>query len=129
MKVVRTIRAGEAGSQKFLRQYGENLVAVRYRKSSALNTLFTTIELIVDTRDASPRTADNPRRWVAVRVNFDEFELRNSIKNHGGRWSVKEKVWVLEYSQAVVLNLNARIIPGLAGKCDDVDCVGRPRHG
>lgn len=128
MKVVRTIRAGEAGSQRFLRKYGENLVAVRYRKSTRHNTLFTTIELIVDSREANTRSHSNPKRWVAIRISYDEFELRNAVKNHGGRWSAKERAWVLEYSEAVVLNLASRIVPGLAARCDDVDLVGKSAY-
>lgn len=128
MKVIRTIRAGEAGSQRFLRKYGENLVAVRYRKSTQHHTLCTTIELIVNSRDATPRSRNNPQRWVAVRVAVDEFDMRNDIKGAGGRWSIKEKVWVLEYSEAVSLNITSRIIPGLAAKCDDVDFVGAFSH-
>ena len=123
MKVVRTIRAGEAGSQRFLRKYGENLIAVRYRKSSQHNTLFTTIELIVDSREAETRSSNNPQRWVAIQIGYDEFELRNLIKSHAGRWSAKEKVWLLEYAEAVLLNLTSRIVPGLAAHCDDVDLV------
>lgn len=128
MKVVKTIRAGEAGSQRFLRQYGENLIAVRYRKSTQHDTLLTTIELIVDTREANARNNTNPKRWVAIQIDYEEFDLRNAIKKHGGRWSATENVWLLEYAQAVILNITSRIIPDLAGRCDDEDLAGNIRH-
>jgi len=48
MDVVRTIKPGDKGSQRFVKKYGERLVAVRYRKKGSHR--LTTVELIVEQR-------------------------------------------------------------------------------
>ena len=45
MKVTKTIRNDQAGAQRFKRQWGDKLIAVRYRYDSARNELITTIEV------------------------------------------------------------------------------------
>ena len=51
MEVIRTIKPGMPGSRRFQKHWGENLVAVRYRRSA--NKLYTMIEISVDERDQS----------------------------------------------------------------------------
>lgn len=51
MDVVKTIKPGKAGSRKFQRRYGDDLIAVRYRDDNDTQKRYTTIELVVDTRD------------------------------------------------------------------------------
>tara|TARA_R110002049_G_scaffold229987_1_gene402125 strand:+ start:1136 stop:1390 length:255 start_codon:yes stop_codon:yes gene_type:complete len=48
MEVIRTIKPGMPGSQQFQQHWGDNLVAVRYRRSKS--KLHTTIEIVVDER-------------------------------------------------------------------------------
>lgn len=98
MQVIRTIKPGAAGSRRFERQYGESLVAVRYRKSQDLDKIYTTIEIIVDTRDAKKgvnfQTSNSLRNnsWVAVRIAYHEQDLRQQAKALGARWSAANKV-------------------------------------
>ena len=45
-----------------------------------------------------------------VRVGFAEVELRDQVKQAGGKWHRRRKVWELRYDQVVALKLEARIV-------------------
>jgi hypothetical protein len=112
MEVVRTIRPGDKGSHHFVKIYGERLVAVRYRKSASHR--FTTVELIVERRVAKKTydeiNAIETRKRVPLRIGYAERELHIKIKEAGGSWNPKNKVWELSYQNAVALGLKDRII-------------------
>lgn len=126
MDVIRTIKPGDPGSRRFVRQYGEELVAVRYRRATDGSRLFTTIELVVDSRESKPGVNQHAvlrhqaKKWVAVRIEYGETELRATVKRNKARWSRSHQVWLMRHEQAVAMGLSNRIIPGLAGQCDDV---------
>ncbi|WP_372750618.1 hypothetical protein [Litorivivens sp.] len=124
MDVVKTIRPGQHGSHRFLEEWGNKLVAVRYRKDQ--NRMFTTIELIVDERPVSSTSLKilqltGRNRAVALRINFDEVELRHRVKSAGARWSPELKLWLLPYNDAVKMGLRDRIVKGAAERCTDID--------
>jgi hypothetical protein len=54
MDVIRTIKPGRPGSIRFYQGWGEKLVAVRYRRDTEKNKIYTTLELIVDGREQAP---------------------------------------------------------------------------
>ena len=127
MRVLKTIKPGQNGSQRFLRQYGSSLVKVRYRQDLIKRSLYTTVEIIVDQREL-PLSIDgramlhfDSNTWVALKIDFNEPELRNRAKQLGARWSGKHKVWLMIYKAAVELGMVDRVIPGYAAKVDDVD--------
>jgi hypothetical protein len=86
---------GDHGSQsrtmrtkQLLAQYGDRLVCVRYRYDAQRKKRFKTVELIVAERDwdlPATRLADDAP--VAVRIDFAEVELRQRVKQAGGRWT------------------------------------------
>jgi hypothetical protein len=126
MEVIRTIKPGMPGSRRFQKHWGQNLVAVRYRRD--LNKLYTTIEIIVDEREqADPSIslkavhAYRRQQLVAVTIAFEEQALRATAKSNGARWSVAGRAWVMPYNTAVALGLRSRIVEGLAEKCTDVE--------
>lgn len=127
MRVTKTIKPGQNGSQRFVRQYGKNLVTVRYREDTAKRSLYTTVEIIVDHRDMLPGintaslTKFENNKWVALKIAFREAELRQRAKMIGAQWSVKYKVWVMLHQQAVELGIADRVVPNLAAKIDDID--------
>ena len=47
---------------------------------------------------------------VLVRVNFDEANLREAVKLHGGRWHQDRKLWSLRVGAAYKLGLDNRIV-------------------
>ncbi|CAA0080307.1 Uncharacterised protein [Halioglobus japonicus] len=94
MEVIRTIKPGMPGSRQFQKHWGDNLVAVRYRRNRS--KLYTTIEIVVDEREQShPDISLNAvhsfrrRQLVALPIAFE------GVYN-----------WVVE---------------GLAEKCTDVE--------
>ena len=112
MEVIRTIRPGDKGSQRFHVKYGERLVAVRYRKADD-GQILTTIEIVVDRRPAPPpfrRLPELPAGPVPLRIAYDEMELRQKVKQAGARWDPAHKHWLLDYQRVVELGLTERVI-------------------
>ena len=58
---------------------------------------------------------------VAVRVGFAEVELRQRVKQAGGKWNPSRKTWDLRYAHVVALKLEARIVEEAAS---DTGCRG-----
>jgi hypothetical protein len=105
------LKPGQKGTKHLLAQYGDSLVCVRYRYDAQRKKRFKTVELIVAQRDwnpPAPRVADDA--LVAVRVGFAEVEMRQQVKQAGGRWNPSRKVWELRYARVVALKLEARIV-------------------
>lgn len=126
MEVIRTIKPGMPGSQRFRKHWGDSLIAVRYRRDAS--KLYTTIEIIVDEREQSHHNISlnavhsfKRRQLVALPIAFEEGVLRATAKRSGAMWSVQRKVWVMPYSTAVALGIHNRVIEGLAEKCTDVE--------
>ena len=126
MNVLKTIKPGDHGSQRFVREWGDRLVAVRYRADRSRPVTLTTIEIVVDERPVSDPAVNrlselNKRRKapVAVRVEFDEHALRARVKAAGGRWQKDMKLWLIKYDDAVAMGMTDRIVQGAAEKCPD----------
>ena len=47
---------------------------------------------------------------MGVRVGFAEVEMRDRVKQAGGKWNRRRKVWDMRYDQVVALKLEARIV-------------------
>jgi hypothetical protein len=58
---------------------------------------------------------------VAVRVDFAEHDLRRQVKQAGGHWNPRGKVWELRYAEVAALNLQSRIVEQVAS---DAGCRG-----
>ncbi len=56
LKTVKTIKPGDPGSKKWIREYGDNLICVRYKQDPVKRKKHTTIELIARTRDLTRET-------------------------------------------------------------------------
>jgi hypothetical protein len=83
---------------------------VRYRYDAERKKRFKTVELIVAERDWHPparRPADDA--LVTVRIDFAEVELRQRVKQAGGRWNPDRRTWELRYAHVVALGLEPRI--------------------
>jgi hypothetical protein len=111
MRTLLHLKPGQKGTKQLLAQYGDRLVCVRYRYDARRKKRFKTVELIIAERawePPAPRfTADT---IVGVRVSFAEVELRDQVKQAGGKWNRQRKVWELRYDQVVALKLEARIV-------------------
>jgi hypothetical protein len=111
MRTLLNLKPGQKGTKQLLAQYGDRLVCVRYRYDAQRKKRFKTVELIVAEREWEPP----PPRFAAdamvdVRVGFTEVELREQVKQAGGKWNRSRKVWELRYERVVALKLEARIV-------------------
>jgi hypothetical protein len=106
-----TVQPGQRGAKKFLAQYGDRLVCVRYRSDAQQRKRFKTIELIVE---EWPWTPPPPRRTaesvVLVKVGFAERELRQRVKDAGGVWHPDKHAWEVRYDRVVALGVTERIV-------------------
>ncbi len=107
----KTIPAGKAGTQKWQKKYGDALVCVRYKYDKQQKRRQKTIELIVEEgpwdRDITRVPAN---KIVGIRIDYEEFHLRKSVRSVGGEWNPLTKLWELSYRDAVNLGLEDRIV-------------------
>jgi len=111
------MQPGQPGTKRYIRQYGESLICVRYRRDTANASRLTTVELIVDEgfyqRETNPiikAMYPNPNRNVYVRVGYEESVLRMQIKTAGGRWVAEKKLCQIRYRDVQKLGLMDRIV-------------------
>ena len=78
---------------------------------------YTTVELIEEPTEAShdlPRNRQEPEqsptRRLGVRIEYWETELRERVKNAGGIWRSRQKLWELTYRDVVALGLESRVV-------------------
>lgn len=126
VKIIKTINAGKNGSRRLQREWGEKLLCVRYREHN--KKIYTTIEIVIDERDKPPKNvcqfqtlSNRNKTIVAIKVAYEEEELRAKIKRHGGKWSKALKLWLIPYQVATHLAIRDRIVPGQAERCPDID--------
>jgi hypothetical protein len=117
MEVIKKMQPGQPGTKRYIRQYGESLICVRYRRDAANARRLTTVELIVDEgfyqRETNPiikAMYPNPNRNVYVRVGYEESVLRMQIKTAGARWVAEKKLWQMRYRDVQKLGLKDRIV-------------------
>jgi hypothetical protein len=101
--VLKRLPPGAGGTRRLQQRYGTELVCVRYRESADGSTRFTTVELVVERRPATP--AED-----LVRIEFSETGLRDKVKAAGGRWDPKLKLWRLPSTATRALRLKNRIV-------------------
>lgn len=112
MQARRTLTPGQKGTKKLLRQYGSQLVCVRYRDDAQRRLRFTTVELIIEPGPWSPpptRVASGT--LVGVRVGAKEVAVQRLVRQAGGRWNPAARVWELSYGRAVERGLQDRTEP------------------
>ena len=117
MDVIKTLNAGSSGTKRYQKQYGTNLVCVRYRKDKAGNRRLTTVEVIVDDtplqpprRKTSKTAAIGNSQPVLLRIGYEEEGLRERIKQAGGWWLPKERLWRLPFGAVEALKLQSRVV-------------------
>ena len=109
MRVWLKLNSGQRGTKYLARQYGDRLVCVRYRYDEKSRMRYTTVELIVDEEPWQP-DAIKPDTLVRIVVGFDEVDLRQKVKDAGGKWSKSTKTWKIPYKVARKLGLKKRIV-------------------
>jgi len=107
----KTVRAGQPGTQKWLRKCGNALVCVRYKYDAEKRRKIKTIDLVVSDE---PRAQDSKmipkNKIVSVEIRYGEKDLGRVARAAGAVWNRKEKIWRMIYRDAVNLGLEDRII-------------------
>lgn len=102
------LNPGQRGTIKLVRQYGAQLVCVRYRYDEEKQRRYKTIELIID--EAEWMRKPRPGTIVYLRVAYSELVIRTKIKQAGGQWDSNLALWRLRFDQAEKLGLQKRIV-------------------
>jgi hypothetical protein len=110
MDVKTKLRPGENSTKGLLKQYGEQLVCVRYRYDKARQNRHKTVELIIDEKDCIPGILIAPEKRVFLRIDYGETELRELVKRSGGYWNPHRKAWSLTFGKALALGLEQRVL-------------------
>ena len=105
MRVGTKLRPGQRGTKALVRKYGDRLLCVRYRYDLRTARRVKTVELIIDEADWEP----GPDVLVYVQVAYEERALRERLKQHGGRWHPRQRLWSLPYAMVKQLRLTHRI--------------------
>jgi len=108
-----SLMPGQNGTKKLLATYGERLVCVRYRYDAKREVRHKTVELIVETTPWYPRARNARRRpedMVAVRIAYNETELRERIKRVGGIWRPHHKLWEVDWKTVCAIGLKDRVV-------------------
>jgi hypothetical protein len=108
MDARRKLNPGQKGTKRFLDQYGDQLVCVRYRSDRERRKRFTTVEIIVEESGWSP--PEPAPAMVGIRIGLREIALQRRVKQAGGTWNRQRQVGDLAFDQAVKLNLQDRIV-------------------
>lgn len=110
MDVKSVLKPGENGTKQLLKQYGDQLVCVRYRYDRARQKRLKTVELIVDEKEWTPGVNIPAEKTVSVRISYGETELRERIKREGAYWDADRKLWRLAYRKVLELGLDRRVV-------------------
>lgn len=123
MKIRTVLQPGKRGTKALVKEYGSQLICVRYRYDYIKKKRYKTVELIINEDDWQPlpphpdeekaRTLDKGYTLedkVKVRISWDEKELQNRVKSHGGIWSPKDKVWFIDAIAAKNAGVSHRIV-------------------
>jgi hypothetical protein len=110
--VRKTLRPGDAGTSRHLRDWGVRLVCVRHRVDRAKGVRFTTVEIVAsEERTARPRHEPHPEALVYARVGADEWELERRLRTaRAATFDPFLNVWQMRYETAVRLKLKRRLL-------------------
>ncbi len=115
MKARLTLKPGQRGTKKLVKQYGNQLFCVRYRYDEQSRRRYKTVELIIDETDWEPRKKPapvviDPDRIVDIRVEAAEAQLKRELKAAGGKRHAKSGLWKIRYDKVVDLGIEERMV-------------------
>jgi hypothetical protein len=105
-RVVKTLRPTDRGAIEWERKYGKALVCVRHRTDAKGRVRHTTVELVVQSRPITIRSA----KQVWIRIALYERDLRAVIETAGGVWDGRRRAWRLPSRVVSILKLRDRIV-------------------
>lgn len=103
--VSKTMRPGQRGAIGLTRQYGTQLVCVRYRESRDGDLRITTVELIVERAVVQRRLA----ALVSFKIHPHEHALLREAHRRGATLDPKTQLWRLPRQDVLRMGLRRRI--------------------
>lgn len=103
--VSKTMRPGQRGAILLTRQYGAQLVCVRYRESEDGDLRVTTIELVVERAVVQKRLA----ALVSFKIRPHEHALLREACRRGATFDAKTQLWRLPRQEVLRMGLRHRI--------------------
>ena len=103
-RVIKKLMPQDAGTRRWAAEFGDKLLCVRYRVDAERQRRQTTVELVVD----EAPTLGSAR--VGLRITWAEKELRQRVKEAGGKWDAGAGLWMLPQGIARQLGLADRIV-------------------
>lgn len=92
------LKPGQNGTKKYVNQYGDALVCVRYRYDAQKRKQYKTVEIVVSESDWDPPPAKYPdSTLVGLKIGVQETTLQTQVKAVGGRWDRDRKLWIVPY--------------------------------
>jgi hypothetical protein len=117
MTTEKIIKPNQPGTKKWVEKYGENLICVRYRYDKTNCRMLKTVEIVVEAKAYKKTTYRIPsNKLIPLKVEINDANLRRIVKNAGGKWHQKEKVWMLPYKEIIKLRLENKIEQNLTIK-------------
>ncbi|MCM2266102.1 MAG: hypothetical protein NDI73_13020 [Desulfuromonadales bacterium] len=105
-----TLLPGQKGTVRLYKEYGDQLICVRYRYDKLRGRRLKTVELVVDEQPWVPGVTIPAERQVAVRIGYNEQDLRERVKQAGGYWDADRKAWRLGFGKVLQLGLERRLL-------------------
>jgi hypothetical protein len=106
-----TRRAGQPGTKKLQREYGSNLLCVRYRYDEDSRQRIKTVEIVVDrVKWQRSNACGDDSALVRFRIDGREDLLRRAVLLAGGRWEEDSDTWTLPRHSASALGLLSRLV-------------------
>ena len=97
MIAIKKLNTGVPGTEFYEKQYGKNLLCVRHRHNEQTDELLTTVEIIVQRRLPKGKyhvhSNQDHGAPADVKIDFNEKELRQLVKEAGARWNNDNKTW------------------------------------
>ena len=105
-----TLRPGMPGTKQLQQQYADRLIYVRYLYDQATGIRLKTVELVVQKAPWSgkPR-GHHDHDKVAIRIGWEELDLRAAVKKAGAIWRARQRLWELDWKTVRALKLQSRV--------------------
>ena len=104
-RVAKKIKTSQRGAIKIARNYGSELLCVRYRENPDGTERLTTVELVVERVMIQKR--DDP--IVSFKIKQEEVDLRRLAQSKGATYDGKSQMWNLVRSEVLRMGLRSRI--------------------
>ena len=106
------LRRGMRGTKKLTDAYGDRFLCARYRYDPVRKKRIKTAEIIVEEIHWKPNSYEGllPNLKATIRIDIQESDIRQTVKQAGGRWNPALKLWELPLPTVYELDLENRLV-------------------